>query len=95
MNLIVIASLFICSFLSSQCGYGTDEGFQIGYLCDESDNCGQYSETIYNKRVWDHPKWDLSNVDYDYTLIQLREQSTITPVPMDMNSTSLTYDSGK
>ena len=68
-----------------------------GALCEEDDNCGQYTETIYAKEVFDHPQYNQYNFfdGYDFTLVQLKNQSTIDPVPLDQGNVSTSYSAGQ
>lgn len=84
---------------AAHCSWETSDGFQIGALCSPyvtGSNCGQYVETIYAKNVFDHPYFNspygLSN---DFSLIQLKSQSTIKPVNMDKGTLSTSYTGGE
>ena len=71
----------------------------LGALCapygpDSSNNCGQESEIVYGKTVFDHPHYDAATFSSDFSLIHLNQQSTITPVSMDQGVLSNTYVGG-
>ena len=72
--------------------------YSIGALCEpyeEDDNCGQHMETLYAKKVFNHPLYGNFYDGNDFTLVQLQNQSTIEPVPIDQGYASTSYSPGK
>lgn len=67
--------------------------FQAPYT--ETDNGGQYMESLSVKAVVEHPKYDSSTYDNDFALLRLNEKSTITPVAMDSEHISDLYKTGE
>ncbi len=63
--------------------------FQVG------DNGGQNIEFFLVSRVVEHPNYDPSTLDYDFTLLCLNGVSRIDPVPLDSDGLSETYATGK
>lgn len=82
---------------AAHCGYDTSSGFQIGALCDPyspNNNCGQGMETIYAKKVYEHPDWDDYDIDYDFTLVKLKTRSNILPLTPDGSGVSDSLEEG-
>lgn len=61
------------------------------------ENCGQYSEILYNATEYLHPLFqnDDDGLYYDLMLVQLTEASTITPVQLDLGTLSIDYEEGR
>lgn len=61
----------------------------VGYLCDEDNNCGQHSEVIDIARRHTHPNHTWPSLDL--MIVELQNESTISPIPVDQDSSSLNY----
>ena len=58
-------------------------------------NCGNKYEMRDQKTYYRHPQYGQGTDGYDFMLVQLTTESTITPVEMDDGSLSPTYAAGK
>ncbi|GFH44180.1 hypothetical protein CTEN210_00654 [Chaetoceros tenuissimus] len=73
---------------------GSFNAFDIGSLCNTSENCGQPSELIaMSGQPIVHPEYFI--VENDFALVKLERRSTITPVSMDSNNLVSSYSSSK
>lgn len=85
---------------AAHCGFSNSGvGVQIGALCppygpSASDNCGQDVESFDVIEVFDHPGYNPSSSDKDFSLLKLSGSSTIPPVPMDSMGASENYPDG-
>ena len=73
---------------------GSFRKFQIGVLCNDDDNCGQESETIWIEDEFEHPEYDNESLDFDVALVKLRNASTIQPATLDMKNLVDEYEHG-
>lgn len=85
---------------AAHCRFDTDAGFQIGALCSPygptaDRNCGQTLEEFRIDAVFNHPDYDDVPLNNDFSLIHLNGRSSISPVLMDTDSTSLEYTGGE
>lgn len=60
-----------------------------------NNNGGQPVEFIRLDRVITHPNYNTRTLDNDYALLRLDTASSITPVPLDTNNLSSSYQSGE
>lgn len=74
---------------------GSFRKFQIGALCNDDDNCGQESETIWIQDEFVHPDYDDESLDFDVALVKLRNASTIQPATLDMDNLVGEYEHGE
>lgn len=97
LPLVVYLSIQHCSWGS----VGSYGGFQIGALCPgytDGNNCDQYVEQFSydpSSDVFDHPNYNPSSFNNDFSLIRLNGLSTVTPVPIDMDNLSDSYTGGE
>lgn len=85
---------------AAHCSWDNSGGFQIGALCapygpSNSQNCDQKVEEFDIEKVFDHEGYNSGTLNNDFSLIRLSGRSTITPVPMDTDSTSMGYQGGE
>lgn len=73
---------------------GSFRKFQIGALCNDDDNCGQESETIWIKEEFVHPDYDNESLDFDVALVKLRNPSITQPATLDMDNLVGEYEHG-
>mmetsp|Transcript_9172 Transcript_9172/g.17272 ORF Transcript_9172/g.17272 Transcript_9172/m.17272 type:complete len:440 (+) Transcript_9172:110-1429(+) len=66
---------------------------RIGFLCNQSDNCGQYYEDRMVKNVFIHPDYEMGGPNL--MLVQLNDTSTVTPSRMDHGRLGLSYQTGQ
>ena len=75
--------------------------YEIGALCHSSEtgysngNCGQFSEVISSINTIMHPFYVDGDVDYDFALVELKEQAVTKPVNIDLGGFVKTYDNEK
>jgi secreted trypsin-like serine protease len=69
--------------------------FKIGALCNDANNCGQYSESKTVKQIFNHPQYNSNTMVNDFALVQLTSRSAIQPVSMDTGNISPNYVQGK
>jgi secreted trypsin-like serine protease len=65
----------------------------IGALCDDKDNCGQFSESMESgtAQIFNHPQFNADTYNNDFALIKLPRRSKIEPLAMDSGNISPNY----
>lgn len=98
---ILIASKWILTAAHCVGNSYYEYDYEIGALCHSSEtgysngNCGQFSEVISSINTIMHPFYVDGDVDYDFALVELKEQAVTKPVNIDLGGFVKTYDNEK
>jgi trypsin len=67
----------------------------VGLVCKFGNNCDQKKESFLVAEKFQHPLYNENSLAYDFALMKLDSQSTITPVELDFGDYSPNYDNEK
>jgi len=79
---------------AGHCAIAYTSTVTIGFLCEDTDNCGQNYENFTTERSFIHPNYTLTKNEHtinDFAIVRLSGKSSIPPVKMDEGDLSMSY----